>query len=148
MEDLNIPIYAATLGAALLLMQALLMMSVGLYRAKAGKGVGVDGDMALERQVRRHGNLAENAAIFIVVLTLYELIFGQTPVALITAGVFFAARWLHILGFSSNAGSHLVGVKEGQGRPFVLMRMFGSGLTALTSLVLGGTLLVGLILSA
>lgn len=135
MEPLNTPIYAAMLGAGLLILQILLMLSVGTYRSGAKKGVGVDGDMKLERLVRRHGNLAENAAIFIVVLALYELMFGQTFIALGAASVFFAARLSHAIGFSSLSGSHLVEAK-GAGAAFVLMRVTGAGLTALSSLVL------------
>lgn len=142
MTPLHSPLYAALLGGALLTLQILFMLSVGTYRSRAGKGAGVDGDMTLERLVRRHGNLAENAAIFVIVLALYELMFGQTLLALGTASVFFAARLLHAVGFASAAGSHLVDAK-GAGSKFVLMRAAGAGLTALSSLVLG----VGLVIS-
>ena len=80
-----------------------------------------------------------------VVLALYELIFGQTYLAFTVAVVFFVARLLHMSGFASPAGSHLVGVEDG-GRPFVLMRMAGAMLTALTSIVLGAGLLISLVL--
>lgn len=143
MESLNVPIYAALLGGGLLILQIALMLSVGTYRSGAKKGVGVDGDMNLERLVRRHGNLAENAAIFLIVLTLYELIFGQTVIALGTAAVFFAARLFHAIGFSSLAGSHLVEAK-GAGAKFVLMRVAGAALTALTSIVLAIALIFGI----
>ena len=143
MEPLNAPTYAALLGGGLLVLQILLMLSVGTYRTGAKKGVGVDGDMKLERLVRRHGNLAENAAIFVVVLALYELLFGQTWIALGTASVFFLARLLHLIGFSSLSGSHLVDA-SGAGSKFVLMRASGAGLTALTSLVLAIALIIGI----
>lgn len=142
MESLNTPTYAALLGGGLLILQILLMLSVGTYRSGAKKGVGVDGDMKLERLVRRHGNLAENAAIFVIVLALYELLFGQTWIALGTASVFFAARLLHVFGFSSVSGSHLVDAK-GAGSKFVLMRASGAGLTALSSLVIAVALIIG-----
>ncbi len=142
MESLNTPTYAALLGGGLLILQILLMLSVGTYRSGAKKGVGVDGDMKLERLVRRHGNLAENAAIFVIVLALYELLFGQTWIALGTASVFFAARLLHVFGFSSVSGSHLVDAK-GAGSKFVLMRASGAGLTALSSLAIAVALIIG-----
>ena len=144
MEMLYSPTYAALLGGALLTLQVVLMLSVGMYRSAAKKGVGSDGDMKLERLVRRHGNLAENAAIFISVLALYELLFGQTLLALVTASVFFIARLLHICGFASASGSHLVDAK-GSGSIFVLMRASGAGFTALASLVLGITLVIGVV---
>lgn len=148
MENLNPPIFAAILGGALLSLQTLLMLTVGMYRTNAGKGVGVEGDMKLERLVRRHGNLAENAAIFVVVFGLYELLFGATTFALVIGVIFVAARILHIVGFASDSGSHLVDAK-GSGRAYVLMRASGAGLTALSTLALGLTLLVsaGLLVS-
>lgn len=144
MEPLNTPYYAALLGAGLLILQILLMLSVGTYRSGSGKTVGVDGDMKLERLVRRHGNLAENAAIFIIVLALYELILGQTWIALAAAIGFFAARLFHAIGFSSLSGSHGIDAK-GSGAVFILMRVLGAGITALASLVLAIALIVGIV---
>jgi len=149
MENLNPPIFAAILGGTVLSLQTILMLTVGMYRNNAGKGVGVDGDMKLERLVRRHGNLAENAAIFLVVFALYELLFGATTLALMIGVTFITARMLHIIGFTSDSGSHLVDA-SGAGRPYVLMRASGAGLTALSTLALGVTLIVsagGLLLS-
>lgn len=144
METLHTPTYAALLGGSLLVLQILLMLSVGTYRTGARKGVGVDGDMKLERLVRRHGNLAENAAIFLIVLTLYEVMFGQTLIVLGTASVFLIARLLHAIGFSSLSGSHLVDA-QGSGSSFVLMRAAGAGLTALSSLVIAIALIVSVV---
>jgi len=141
MVTLYSPVYSALLGGALLTLQILLMLSVGIHRSAVKKGVGVDGDMKLERLVRRHGNLAENAAIYVVVLALYELNFGQTVLALGTGSVFLAARLLHLCGFASAQGSHLVDAK-GFGSKFVLMRASGALLTALSSLVLAVVLVV------
>ncbi len=145
METVFPPIYAALLGGALLCLQIILMLTVGTYRSNSGKGVGVAEDVTLERLVRRHGNLAENAAIFVTVLALYELLFGQTWIAL-TAGIaFFVARLLHAFAFTSNSGSHLVDAR-GAGK-FVLMRVSGALLTALSSLALGITLIVSILLN-
>ncbi len=141
MENLNPPIFSAIVGGTMLTAQTLLMLTVGMYRTKAGKGVGVEGDMKLERLVRRHGNLAENAAIFTVVLALYELLFGATVLALSIGVVFVFARLLHVFGFASDSGSHLVDAK-GAGRIYVLLRATGAGLTALSTLALGLTLAV------
>ena len=133
---LNAPIYAALLGGLMILLQAILMLSAGTYRGRNKKGAGVDGDMTLERLVRRHGNLAENAAIFIAVLAVYELLEGQTTIALSLAILFVIARIAHAIGFSNNVGSH--GAEAGQGgRIFVLFRMIGAGFTALSLIILG-----------
>jgi len=133
---LNAPIYAALLGGLMILLQAILMLSAGMYRGRNKKGAGVDGDITLERLVRRHGNLAENAGIFIAVLAVYELLEGQTMVAFSLALLFLIARIAHAIGFSSAAGSHGIDADTG-GRIFVLFRMIGAGFTALSLIILG-----------
>ncbi|MEL6829879.1 MAG: MAPEG family protein [Pseudomonadota bacterium] len=130
------PINAALLGGALIILQALLMLSAGGYRGRNRKAIGVEGDAKLERLVRRHGNLAENAAIFVAVLALYELIAGSTAFAFWIAIIFLIARLAHVIGFSNAAGSHLEGA-DGAGRIYVLCRMIGAGFTALSSIALG-----------
>ena len=145
-ETLSPPVFSAILAGTLLVVQTTMMLTVGAYRAGTGTSVGTDGDIKLERLVRRHGNLAENAAIFLVVLTLYELLFGDTIFALSLGVVFLTARMLHIVGFSNNAGSHLVNA-DGAGRPFVLMRMAGAALTALSTIGLGLTLVISVIMT-
>ena len=73
---MDIPYTAATVGAVLLIMQLVFMISTETHRGKKMIGVGVGEDKDLERKMRRHGNLVENAAIFIVVLALTEGILG------------------------------------------------------------------------
>lgn len=145
-ETLSPPVFSAILAGTLLTVQTTMMLLVGTYRSGARKGVGVDGDIKLERLVRRHGNLAENAAIFLIVLTLYELLFGDTVFALCIGVVFLVARMLHIIGFSSNAGSHLIDA-DGAGRLYILLRASGAGLTALSTLALGLTLIISVIMT-
>ena len=101
----NLPIYAAALGAFLIVLQAGLMLTVGLHRSK-GQFIGNGDDRDLERKVRRHGNLAENAGLFLVVIALFEMIVGQTTYVAAVCIVFAVARVLHAIGFSSLAGSH------------------------------------------
>ncbi|MEM9180547.1 MAG: MAPEG family protein [Pseudomonadota bacterium] len=145
-ETLSPPVFSAILAGTLLTIQTITMLMVGAHRNRARTGVGNSGDIKLERLVRRHGNLAENAAIFLVVLALYELLFGDTIFALVIGVVFLVARMLHIIAFSSDSGSHLVDAK-GSGRFYILMRMAGAGLTALSTLALGLTLVVSIILT-
>lgn len=145
-ETLSPPVFSAILAGTLLTIQTITMLMVGAYRNRARTGVGNSGDIKLERLVRRHGNLAENAAIFLVVLALYELLFGDTIFALVIGVVFLVARMLHIIAFTNDSGSHLVDAK-GRGRFYILMRMAGAGLTALSTLALGLTLVVSIILT-
>ena len=51
---------------------------VGGYRGRNRKSIGHSDDAVLERKVRRHANMTEYAPIFLAVLTLYEIIAGQT----------------------------------------------------------------------
>ena len=76
----NLPVYSAALGAFLIVLQVALMLTVGLHRTK-GQFIGLGDDPHLERKVRRHGNLAENAGLFLVVIALFELLVGQTTYA-------------------------------------------------------------------
>ena len=79
-------------------------------------------------------------------IILARVFFGQTLIALIVGLVFFLARGLHALAFTSDSGSHLVDGR-GAGKKFVLMRVSGALLTALSSLALGITLIVSILLS-
>ena len=131
---MEFPYVSATLGAFLLCLQQLLMLSVGFHRTKVKLGVGMGEDPHLERKVRRHGNLAENAGIFLAVLALMELS-GLAPTAVLWFAAFFAlARVLHALGFTHLDGSHanLDGNKF-----FLAARVMGAMLTAWGGLALG-----------
>lgn len=141
------PLFAALMGGILLSLQAVLMLTVGAHRNRTATGVGVNGDVTLERLVRRHGNLAENAAFFVLVAALYEILFGRTWLLLILGVMFLLARLSHAVAFSSDSGSHLVDAR-GAGRIYILMRVAGAGFTALSSLVLGLALVVSILLGA
>lgn len=143
---MTIPIISAGLAGIIMVLQQILMLAAGIRRAKTAKGVGHEGDPTLERLVRRHGNLAENAAIFIVVLALLEALGTGATAVLWMAGIFLTARLLHAVGFSSLAGSHGGEYAEKGGRVFVLMRASGAGLTALVGLAAGVTLAVTVIM--
>ncbi|MEM9605496.1 MAG: MAPEG family protein [Pseudomonadota bacterium] len=144
MDELYFPLYTTALGSVLLVAQNLLMLNVGLYRGKIGQAVGTGGDATLERLVRRHGNLAENAAIFVAALALYELGNGQTALALWTGAAFGAGRLTHAVAFSSDAGSHLVN-QTGSRRAFAALRASGAFLTTASGVVLGIAMLVSVI---
>lgn len=120
----TLPLYSAMLGAFLIVLQVALMLTVGLHRAK-GQFIGIGEDRDLERKVRRHGNLAENSGLFLVVIALLEMIVGQTTYVAAVCLVFAMARLLHAAGFSSLAGSHgddLTGARKG----FAAMRAMGA----------------------
>lgn len=131
---MHFPIVAAFVGASLIIAQQIFMMITGTHRGKVSIGVGVGDDKELERKMRRHGNLAENAAIFIVVLGFAEMLTGGGAVTTIIGAVFLGSRTSHAVAFSSIAGSH---GKENASRMFVLCRIFGALGTGLSGIFLG-----------
>ena len=135
------PIISAYAGGILIILQAILMVLAGSYRAKKGINIGVGDDPVMERKIRRHGNLAENAALFVVVLALAEMTVVPHRVVMIIAILFVVARFSHALAFSTVAGSHGA---EG-GKIFVLARIIGAFGTFASFLALGGFLLFNLI---
>lgn len=129
----HIPLYAAALGAFLLALQIGLMVSVGVARFRSGVNLGDGDDPGLQRVIRRHANLAENAGVFLVAITLLEILVGQTTLVLAIAIGFAAARIFHATSFLSLSGSHLIQV-DGAQRVFPALRAAGAGLTALSGI--------------
>ena len=137
---MEFPTISAVTAGVLLMLQQLLMLNVGMYRTKVRMGTGYGNDQNLERLGRRHGNLAENAAIFIVTLALLELQLGPTTVVVSLAIAFIVARLAHAIGFSSLAGSHL-----GEGsKLFLFLRAGGATFTALIGLATAAYLLINI----
>jgi len=99
MTTVTMPLVSAITAGVLLIIQMLLMLRTALTRRSAGVSLG-SGEGDLLRRSRRHGNLAENAAIFIAGFTLVELM-GENRVWLeVACGLFVFARLLHIVGLS------------------------------------------------
>ncbi|MBL4864701.1 MAG: MAPEG family protein [Rhodobiaceae bacterium] len=97
---MEFPIITAYVAALIGILQFALMMSVGLTRASLKVGFGDGGDEDLLVKIRRHGNLAENAPIFVLLLGLLELA-GQSPTwVAYLGGLFVAARIAHALALS------------------------------------------------
>ncbi len=67
------PAIAALTGGVLIIMQYLLVVWTGAGRGKHQVAIGTGNVQEVEMRVRTHGNLAENAAIFVVALALLEL---------------------------------------------------------------------------
>lgn len=101
-----IPEISIVAAAVLITMQMALMLSVGLHRGAAKIGVGHGDDEHLHRKIRRHANLAENAALFLIALALAELSGASAFYLTIFAALFIIARAAHALAFTSTSGSH------------------------------------------
>lgn len=132
---IEFPYISATLGAFLLFLQQLLMISVGFHRTKVKRGMGLGEDLDLERKVRRHGNLAENASIFLVVLALMELSGAASAAVYWFALIFAVARIAHAVGFTHMDGAQ--GNLDGN-KAFLGARVIGATLTGWTGIALGG----------
>lgn len=134
---MTLPLISATLAGFVIILQQLLMLNTGIHRGKTGIGVGTNGDLHLERKMRRHGNLAESSGLFLVVLALTEIIGAPSGVILGFAAVFAVARVAHATGFSSLAGSH----KPGENKLYLRLRFLGAIGTVFGGVALGGYLL-------
>ncbi len=137
---MTVPIISAYAGGLLIILQGILMVLTGLHRGKAGINLGTGGDPVMERKIRRHGNLAENAGLFVAVLAIAEMTVVPSSTIMIIAIGFLVARFSHAIALSTEAGSQGA---EG-GKIFVLARIIGAFGTLLSFLALGGFLLFNL----
>lgn len=142
---MEFPVVAALVGGFLLILQQSLMMNTGSYRGKVQVGVGFGDDRHLERKIRRHGNLAENAAIFVVVLALTEMLTGGGATITAFGVVFVLARISHAVAFNSLAGSH---DKDEGSKFFLIARMMGALASGLSGIALGLYLIYSVLTSA
>ena len=101
MATLIPPLVTAMAAGVLLLLQTLLMLTAALVRRGSGQALGDTAQHAgLTRAVRRHGNLAENAAIFLIGSALFEMLGAPTLWVEALCGAFVLARLLHAFGLS------------------------------------------------
>jgi len=104
---MEFPIVTAYVAGLIGILQFALMMAVGLARGPAGVSLGDGGNETLQRNIRRHGNLTENAPIFILLLGLLELAGGNATYVLYLGALFVVARLAHALALSGVAAGVL-----------------------------------------
>ena len=126
LDTLSPPVVSALTAAAILLLQMILMLNVGRVR-QATETVFGDGDESLQRAIRTHANLIENAGSMLVGLALLELIAAPTAVVAGIGGLFVVSRIAHAVGLGRSTG-----VSAG--------RFVGAVGTLLTGLALTGAL--------
>ena len=100
MRELTMPVVSSVTAGALILIQMGLALLVVLQRRKNRQSLGDGGNEDVLSAMRRHGNFAENAAIFIVCFTLFELIGGSRQTLEIICAVFVVGRLSHAIGLS------------------------------------------------
>jgi len=94
------PVVSALTAGVLIVMQMVLMLAVILARRRNRQSLGDGGNPDMLLAIRRHGNFAENAALFIAGFTLLELADGHGPALEIMCAVFVLARISHAIGLS------------------------------------------------
>jgi len=77
-----------------------LMIGVIFSRRKNRQSLSDGSNPSLLRAMRRHGNFAENAAIFIAGLTLLELMGASRREVEVIAAIFVVGRLSHAIGLS------------------------------------------------
>jgi uncharacterized membrane protein YecN with MAPEG domain len=94
------PVVSAITAGVLIIAQMGLMFAVAGVRRSLGQALG-DGDKPqVLRASRRHGNFAENAAIFVISLALLEMLGGARIFVVGLACLFVFGRLLHAIGLS------------------------------------------------
>ncbi len=123
------PLVTAFTAGLLLIMQTALLLNVVATRRRVRQSLGDGGHEELTRAVRRHGNLAENAAIFIAGFALLEMIGGTRSGLVTLCATFIAGRIAHAIGLSMK-------------KTFNPVRVAGVALTVLVGVALGCRLMV------
>jgi uncharacterized membrane protein YecN with MAPEG domain len=98
-QTIALPVISAITAGVLIIGQAALLLTVVQRRRSSRQALG-DGDATLQRLVRRHGNYAENAAIFVASLALLEMMGAARPFVIGLAALFIVGRLLHVIGLS------------------------------------------------
>lgn len=107
MPSLSAPVVSAVTAGILIIVQMALLLTVVFIRRRDKQSPGDGGNADLLRATRRHGNFAENAAIFVIALALFEMISGERLVAEIYAGIFIVGRLAHAVGLSMKNTANL-----------------------------------------
>lgn len=98
MTHTDIPVVTAGAAVVLALMQMALMNWAAFGRTKYKTGLGDGGHDALARRIRMHGNLAENAPLFLILLGLAEWSRDWSGFLPSIAVAFVFVRIAHIVG--------------------------------------------------
>ncbi len=98
--SLTPPILSALIAGILVILQMGLMLSVVLARRRQLQSIGDGGNPELLTAIRRHGNLAENAAIFVAGFALLEVLGGNRLLITTMCAAFVVGRISHVVGLS------------------------------------------------
>ena len=98
------PYCTAAAAAVLAVLQMLLLLYTANGRGRYKAGLGDGGNAALLTRIRMHGNLAENAPLFLILLGLVEM--GGQWMGLVPwiAVAFIVVRLSHAIGLAMSSG--------------------------------------------
>lgn len=125
---MTFPYITSITGGFLLVLQIILAVTVSGARNQLDIAIGDGGQNTLLRAIRRHGNLAENAGLFVAGLTLLELSNALPTLQICLCAVFVLARLFHAVGMSQANATNTY-------------RLLGGAGTYISGLLLGGALL-------
>jgi uncharacterized membrane protein YecN with MAPEG domain len=100
MQTIALPVVSSITAGVLIIGQMALLFAVVRTRRQAKQSLGDGGDAKLIRAIRRHGNYAENAAIFVAGLALLEMMGALRLFVAGLATLFILGRILHAAGLS------------------------------------------------
>lgn len=127
MTPLDLPISLATFGSLGLLLVGL-ASRVSQLRMRHKVAYGDGGHPGLMRAIRTHGNTAEHAPLFMMLVLVAELSRGSTLFLAVVAATFVAGRLLFAAGVL--------------GRGLNPLRMIGAGVTYFLQLLLAACVLL------
>lgn len=98
------PYITAATAVVLAVLQMFLMLYTARGRGKYRAGLGDGGSDPLLRRIRMHGNLAENAPLFLILLALTEASGQWAALVPLFAIAFVVVRLAHAIGLSMSSG--------------------------------------------
>jgi uncharacterized protein len=104
----DLPVVSMLFAGVLILAQMALMLTVIVARRRARQSLGDGGNSELQAAIRRHGNFAENAAIFVVCAALLDHGgAGRAGISVLCA-LFVVGRVSHAIGLSLRSNTNLL----------------------------------------
>jgi uncharacterized membrane protein YecN with MAPEG domain len=101
------PYFTAATAVVLAVLQMLLALYVAGGRGRYRAGLGDGGNPKLLQRIRAHGNLAENAPLFLILLALVETSGQWSSLVPLFAGAFIVFRLSHALGLLISSGTSI-----------------------------------------
>ena len=101
---IGFPYITAATAVAISVLQMLLLLHAARGRGKYKTGLGDGGHPGLLKRIRMHGNLAENAPLFLILLALVEVSGQWTMLVPWFALAFVIVRLSHAVGLAISTG--------------------------------------------